>query len=137
MENATKALLIAAGMLLAILLLTLLVYIFRIVGENASNVYERMSESEILEFNDNFLKFENKTITIHDVITMVNFAKNNNTNYKMPANVEIILGKDNLTEYNAEKLNNLLITNVEKYYECTVEYAKNSNLINKINIKEK
>ena len=42
MENASKALLIAGGVLIAILLLTLFSYLFRQMASSTSNIYENL-----------------------------------------------------------------------------------------------
>ncbi len=82
MENATKALLIAGGVLIAILIITL----FRSVLQSTNKVSKQyngaISSEQITTFNSNFTKYLGKDLTIHDVITICNFAQQNNT-YKV------------------------------------------------------
>lgn len=56
MENATKALLIAAAILIAIVLISIGVFVLR-QGQNAMSSVN-MSESEILAFNGKFTPYE-------------------------------------------------------------------------------
>lgn len=78
MENASKALLMAAGVLLGILILALMTTLL-ISSKNLSMNYEETKQSEaVQQFNANFTKYVGHDITIHEVVTITNFAKNNN-----------------------------------------------------------
>ena len=75
MENASKALLIAGGVLAGILLLTLFSYILLQMKGFASKHYAEMSEHETAEFNQQFLKYEGRDdLSIQDVITKIGRA---------------------------------------------------------------
>ena len=56
MENASKALIIAGAILLAILLISLGIMIFNQAQDTVSN--SGMSEAQITAFNNKFLKYE-------------------------------------------------------------------------------
>ena len=56
MENASKALIIAGAILLAILLISLGIMIFNQAQDTVSN--SGMSEAELTAFNNKFLKYE-------------------------------------------------------------------------------
>ena len=58
MENASKALIIAGAILLAILLISLGIMIFNQAQDTVTN--SGMSEAEITAFNNKFLKYEGK-----------------------------------------------------------------------------
>ncbi len=58
MENASKALIIAGAILLAILLITLGIYIFQQAQSTVNN--SGMSQAEIQSFNSQFTKYEGK-----------------------------------------------------------------------------
>lgn len=79
MENATKALLIAGGVLIAILIITVLVITLQKTG-NVSKAYDKtIDQEEITKFNVNFTKYVGQKLTIHQVVTICNFAYNNET----------------------------------------------------------
>ena len=88
MENASKALLMAAGVLIGVLILTLMVYLFVDFGTISAQIHSQVSQRQINEFNSKFTSYESyedegkSEITIYDVITVTNYAKENNEYYK-------------------------------------------------------
>lgn len=77
MENASQALIIAGTILIALIILSIGVYLvsnYMKVGQS----YEQTKETtEITKFNTNFTKFEEREdITAQEIITLKNFAKN-------------------------------------------------------------
>ena len=75
MENASKALIMAAGILVGMLILALMVTLFASAG-NLNKSYDQSREaSKVQQFNVNFIKYIEKDLTIHDVLTIYNFAK--------------------------------------------------------------
>lgn len=82
MENASQALLIAAGVLIGILILTLAVYLFSVFGGYATNTQSKLDEDDIAQFNQNFLKYSGLTeLTIQDIVTVKNYALESNRKY--------------------------------------------------------
>lgn len=78
MENASKALLMAAGVLIGVLILTLMATLFMSARE-FSKKYDEAKESEaVQQFNVNFTKYLGRPLTIHQVVTICNFADLNN-----------------------------------------------------------
>lgn len=85
MENASQALIIAGAILIAIMVLSLGVYLvakYIEVGESYGRI---QVANEIEKFNANFTKFIARTdITAQEIVTLRNFAKsydeNNGTN---------------------------------------------------------
>lgn len=77
MGNASKALLMAGGILLGILILTLMITLFT-NSKSISNSYEETKKAELIQqFNVNFTKYLGEDLTIHQVLTIYNFAKEN------------------------------------------------------------
>ena len=60
MENASKALIIAGAILLAILLITLGIYIFQQAQSTVNN--SGMSQAEVQSFNSQFTKYEGESV---------------------------------------------------------------------------
>ena len=58
MENASKALIMAAGVLIGIMLLSFMIYIFKSFGDTSKETERRMSEREIEAFNAKFNNYE-------------------------------------------------------------------------------
>lgn len=77
MENATKALLIAAAVLVAILIISLGIGIFNMASEQVDNAGD-LSEYQIQQFNDKFKKYEGTNVSGSDVNAMINTVFNHN-----------------------------------------------------------
>lgn len=87
MENASRALLMAGGILLGILILSLMVTLFA-SSSSLSKIYDESKQSEAIQrFNANFTQYIGKDLTIHEVVTICNFADING--------VRVIGGKTN------------------------------------------
>lgn len=83
MENASKALVMAGGVLIGILLLSLAVYLFIDFGTTSAEINDKNAQQQIIEFNSKFTSYENKNdLTIYDVLTVVGYAKENNKYYE-------------------------------------------------------
>ena len=77
MENASKALIMAGGILVGVLILSLIVTLF-ISSSDVTKAYEETKQSEaIQQFNANFTKYLGQDLTVHDVVTICNFAIEN------------------------------------------------------------
>lgn len=97
MENASKALLMAGGVLIGILILALMVTLFA-SAKSLSNGYETTKQSEtIQQFNVNFTKYVGKDLTIHQVVTICNFALENGFS---KASIQGIKDKDDIKNNN-------------------------------------
>ena len=90
-ENASRALIMAAGVLVGVLLLSLAVYLFTIFGNFGSEMTTQMNEKNLSEFNAQFTKYESyqdengkwqNTCRAQDVVTIANLAKENNNKYE-------------------------------------------------------
>ena len=122
MENASKALIIAGGMLIAIMVASLFVYLFTTYGNYAENMYDKINQRQITEANNEYTKYEGASDnTIYDVVTVANKAKDHNTSLELTAGergyirVGISGENSNIQELNNEKINELL----QKYADET------------------
>ena len=109
MENASKALIIAGEILIALMVIALMVYIFSAFGNFSANMHKSMVESQISEFNNNFFIYENRTnITATEIVSIINFAKQANDSRELSRNeIEsdyyIRVYIDNIDVFNNEK----------------------------------
>ena len=82
MENASKALLMAAGVLMGMMILSLAVYLFASFAGTSSEIHANIEQNQINQFNSQFTSYVGKdNITIHDVISMAYLATQNNQQY--------------------------------------------------------
>ena len=83
MENASRALLMAAGVLIGILMLSLAVYLFATFGAESQELHEKTKHDQVLQFNAQFTIYSGrKDITIYDIISIANLAKETNNYYE-------------------------------------------------------
>ncbi len=82
MENASKALLMAAGVLMGMMILSLAVYLFVSFGGTSGQIHENIERNQLSQFNSQFTSYEGKeNVTIHNIVSMANLATQNNQNY--------------------------------------------------------
>ncbi len=135
MENASKALLIAGAMLLTVLLATLAIYIFNGIGGQTAGLYDKLEQSDIDSFNHKFLQFEDKELRVHDVVSIINLAKDNNDSNKLPVKVKVIEDGNDLT--NATIDEDYIKSRIDNQYTCTVEIPSGSQFVEKVTIQKK
>ena len=81
MENASKALIMAAGVLIGIMVLSIAVYLFATFGTRSAELHRQIDDDRLNQFNTQFTSYEsNSEITIYDVISVANLAKQSNEN---------------------------------------------------------
>lgn len=148
MENASKALVMAGGVLIGILLLSLAVYLFVDFGTTAAQINDKNAQQQIVEFNSKFTSYENKeNLTIYDVLTVAGYASENNKYYEGLAQyeVKVILSNKGEIQNKSEKEKIDMIEDDIKQngglpiYECIIPqdaYGENGR-IKKIQFRKK
>ena len=136
MENASKALLMAAGVLIGIMILSLAVYLFLNFGGTSAQISQIAEENQIAQFNSQFLTHVGKeNVTIYDVISMANLATQNNKNYEFSKSthmnptgddyyIAVVLQGKGQIEYGIETNDNTI---KEKYDEYILEQVNSIN----------
>ena len=90
MENAVKALLMAAGVLIGVMILSLGVTLYSSLNTYVETSKEEMVSKQVQQFNEQFTKYINCnnfndetefTLTIQDIVTAANTAYENNQSY--------------------------------------------------------
>ena len=80
MENASKALIMAAGVLVGVLILSLAVYLIVTFGSESAQLHQQVAADQLNQFNSQYLNYEGSDATIYDVVTVANMATENNIN---------------------------------------------------------
>ena len=142
MENASKALIMAAEVLVGVMIISIGVYIFNVMGNYSAETAEKIEETRIASFNEQFLKYYGTTYTdgstptpikctIHDIIGLANLANKTNqqNDLSMPQEksdntmyiqIELKIGSKTYKNLEAESESNL------------IEIVKNNSIINKV-----
>lgn len=136
MENASKALLISGAVLIAIIIASIMVYMFRGAGNLNQQYQDTMSEQETSKFNAKFEVCRDRTdITIHDIVSLVNLAKENTVTVTVKLD-GVNLAVDDLQKVIKDNLTKTANGDV-KLYKCTlIQYDTFSGKVKEINFKE-
>lgn len=122
MENASKALIIAGAILLAILLITLGIFVFTQAQDTLGSI--NLSEQEVLAFNNKFLAYEGD-IRGSQVKQLINLVNSNNSSRTEEGSTDRIITLQGVTTTDDVKTG--------ATYKVQFTYGANS-LITTINI---
>lgn len=89
MENATKALLMAGGVLIAIIIISLLVRTYGNIGAFQKQQLSAEEAEKLEAYNKEYTKYLNQYVYGTELITVINKAVNNNQNGGTNINVKI------------------------------------------------
>lgn len=135
MENASKALIIAAGVLIGVLILSLIAYLVTSFGVFSRQMNDKMEKTEISQFNSRFYKFEGrKDISAQDVVTIINYARQNNIRYQTENDsttaryISVYIGDRKME--NANDLDKFLKDSYEKTFSCEKKSGNEPIVIN-------
>ena len=109
MENASKALLIIGAVLIAIIVITGLIYLTKALGDFAGTSEEAKEQAEIAKFNKQFEAYNKERLYGTDIISIVNKADENNEKYNVEntnpfyITIQINLGNKYITTYTEQK----------------------------------
>lgn len=133
MENATKALYIAAGVLMGIMILSLAVMLF---SSLQGYINEYKSKNEFNELNSFNSKYQNylyteKSLTIQDIVTVAGMAYEDNSTLninpeewndisKNSLYIGIFLNGKRIDQTIKEDIQDLLVENKEKKYKSII-----------------
>lgn len=105
MENASKALLIAGGVLIALIIMSLLVVAFTKIGDYQKAQSEGSRDSQLAEFNRDFERYTEDDIRGVDIVSLINKIDDYNTKRKRILSSETATDSTTV-DYNIEiKLN--------------------------------
>ena len=90
MENASNALIMAAGVLIGLMILSLAVYLFVTFGSTSAQMHNQKEQDQLNQFNSQFTSYEEKEdLTIYDVVSVANAATENNEYYDFDTDTNI------------------------------------------------
>lgn len=131
MENASKALIIAGAILLAILLITLGIYIFQQAQSTVNN--SGMSQAEIQTFNSQFTKYEGDKIKGSSVKSLIQEVNVNNSQDESNEHQITVTGVTAAASGSAAGYNQYLtndIKNTKTYTVKITKYGTNGRITN-------
>ena len=81
MENASKAIMIAGGVLIGVLILSMFVYVFRAAARTNQSYDENQIQKQLEAYNSQFEIYNKDSNTISELLTLINLAYHTNSNY--------------------------------------------------------
>ena len=105
MENASNALLMAGGILLAMLIVGLLIFGFTSISEYQDSKNDMKLEKQVAEFNKQYLPYEKENLTLPELKTLYNKIESNNiTNPEHKIQLEINMEISAYMQYDFSKI---------------------------------
>lgn len=160
MENASRALLMAATVLISVMVISLGTYLFATFGNYTKQINSNLSSKQKQEFNAQFTKYEGgDPCTVYDIVTIINLAKNSNNQYEEYQDIStrpqsynsnsntyiyVYIKDTNINELSPEQdLNNFISSNnttisngdkieYQNLYTCTVNISNQTGLVKSI-----
>ena len=113
MENTTKALLIAATVLIAVIMLSIAVYLYASYAKQTREYSEIISSVELEKFNSNFNVYVGRNdISAQEIVSVVNLAKE----YGNQIEIYLNNSKIEFTENNTQE--DFIKNNQNKVFKC-------------------
>ena len=139
MENASKALIIAGAILLAILIISLGIMIYQqasgVVNNNA------MSEVDISSFNQKFTQYEGENVRGAQINALLDQVRNNNVTYQNDSSRQVTIEGNSATWNGTGKVSGNLINpqttlkaQTGRTYKVQCAIDTKTGLVNKITI---
>lgn len=124
MENASKALIYAAEILVGVLLLTFMVFLFQATSTFSDTVDKNIEAKNVNEFNAPLEKYRGRTdITAQDIVTMGNYAREYN---EQIGSIQLEIIVNGVGVYgNAHKLGNKRTDGRNLVHEFIQKYSYN------------
>ena len=125
MENATKALIIAGGMLIAMLIVGLLVWGFGQIRSLQQEQTDQETIQEIIDFNERFEAYNRTTVRGYQMISLANLVYDTNSRYTETDGYNpVTITVDGLSSEDATDED--LVTYIQTYYDSMNSDQKNA-----------
>ena len=124
MENATKALIIAGGMLIAMLIVGLLVFGYNQLRNVQESKIEEEEREQIVEFNKRFEAYNKKVVRGYQMISLANLVYDTNTRYEEQGYKDVKITVNGLSSEDAE--NEDLVNYIQNNYDTFTSNQKNA-----------
>lgn len=156
MENASKALLIAGGVLIAVLIMGLLMYLWLSMGNLTSESEKKKAQEQLTAFNKQYESYQRQLLRGNDIASVINKVRDNNLRYADNPDYQItwrfkLINRNSpsgmpagtYTEDNSSIYNNMRENEEDfrrfkgLYFRCTkLEYSRKTGRVNLIEFEE-
>lgn len=145
MENATKALIMAAGILIGIIVLSIFAYEFIVIADTGEAYGKEIRQQEIAKFNSQFESYayeydgKPRELKAQEVVTLLYLVYDWNQNNESD-NVNVSITNSLINKYgtvNNFKYELFLNEKTNSIFECSIDTYDEKGRINGISIREK
>ena len=116
MENASKALIMAGAVLIAIMVLTIGVYLVGELGKSSDSYVQQLDTVQLQKYNSNFEVFiDRNDITAQEIVTVAGIAKQSEQGTKVYIEGTEVTNKteEEFKNWQNEFLNNNILTQIK------------------------
>ena len=125
MENASKALIIAGGMLIAMLIVGLLVWGFTSISRSQQARIDQEEVEQLTEFNERFEAYNRTTVRGYQMISLANLVYDTNARYREDEGyTPVSITVDGLSEEGTT--NEDLVSYIQGNYDSMTKKEKNA-----------
>ena len=136
MENASKALIIAGSILIAIMIISLGIVIFNRFGDSAKKM-ANMDKQEIAAFNSKITPYVGENISGTQVNTLLQYCLSVNMSANQSGNTDQIIKVTGVTELDGESSSYVRVeTGSNKFYTVTATTNPKTGLMTDIKIEK-
>ena len=132
MENATKALMIAAAVIVVLLIIGLGIGVFNMASEQVDNAGD-LSEYQIEQFNAKFRKYEGTNVSGSDVNALLTTVFNHNNTQPDTSTCVAVTGSSTIAASNALTTSPTRVSTGSRY-SVTLTYSTATKLVTSIAI---
>lgn len=120
MENASKALIMAGGILIALLIIGSLVLMFTSLQDYRNSEEQSTKDTQVAKFNDQFEPYKKDDLTLMELKSVYNKIESNNKKYpeyeiEFRIEIEKKVQKNNLQFIYAKEENDGTLSDIENY----------------------
>lgn len=120
MENAAKALIMAGGILIGLLVFAMFVYEMTAFASHSRIYEEKVAQQQTMEFNSQFEKYLSHDITAQDVVTIYNLTVQWNNGHP-DDDVTIHWGANELKSKIESDISDFLAKYNENQFKCEIK----------------
>ena len=125
MENASKALLMAGGILVGVLILALMVTLFASANSLFSTYDDNKKAEAVQQFNVNFTQFLGRELTVYEVVTISNFVEEHRDMVTIAAGSQTANQiKDSLSEEDMHKYRLIIVSYSDEGYIQAIKFEE-------------
>lgn len=140
MENASKALLMAGGLLIGLLVISILILTFSKIGDYSNSIDEQKAQSEVAAYNKQFEPYNRDDVTLTELKSLWNKIQSINKKYpeyNINTNIEEVYPNIDKDFKERDNKGNLVISerarNIMRFKCIIIEYGGADGRISQMN----